>query len=1559
MPATEKTWYDLKLLHVLFGVASIVMLIATVLMLAKDHARGWKAFQLQDRAIDQWQLTARIDGEKTALSAITLAQRTAALELANSAMIDVEAVQRFVRESQRAAEARGDRPPLDIDAMKRILTEQLRPRVDAVKKARGQSEAARGTWLEKLAAVRDAAGGEARDVKRLQQEADVAAVNAREAHDRLLRAERAARQVRHQVLDRLQQVAKAAKLREENLARDTKFKKADLTATISEKAIAIGSEKSPAEIADVQRRTRSLRQEVTRLTEQLDAAKDHRVALDAILKQILAEEQQAAKALEQTQADLKRLHATLEESKPNWGEWIIRQPILDAFYTGKAVKIQQIWLPHLTINNNFEEVARFDRCITCHRAIAKTAPGSPVDPAYVGQTRTVALLETPDHAPHPEPQDDGTTRQPSLQTVYGIRLADTGRVHHDDVTIEFVLPDSRGARAGLRTGDVIEKINDARILARRDVDAYLLGNLARFGRPASLAIRRGLPHPFVSHPRLDLFVGSMSPHTMGEMGCTICHDGQGSATEFQWASHTPDNPRQALAWHQEYGWFDNHHWLFPMRPARFVESGCLKCHHDVTELEPSERFPDPPAPKVVEGYRLVQQFGCFGCHEINGFDGPNRRIGPDLRAEPNFYAVAQALLRDEGLNNDERRWARQLVAHPEDANARHRLMQSIVADQANVSRAEAPRKPRFAAATYRLAGMLKDVEIPGTLRKPGPSLRYIGSKVDFRFLYSWIHKPSDFRPSTRMPQFFGQWEHLAGHSLEVSQQFEPIEIRAISEYLLSASQPFEPIVPPAGITEPPSAERGKRLFQTRGCLGCHRLDAFPGIAQDQGPDLSRVGAKFNTPKGRKWLYSWLKRPNHYHVRTRMPNLFLDPIAVTDAQGKPTGKVSDPAADIAAFLLTFDNWKPAAPPRELSAPEQRTLQKLAVEYLTAFFPRRRAERYVIDGVPNDLAANLKGAEKELIELTPENRVHRQLLYVGERTFQKYGCFGCHDIPGFEDAKPIGTSLADWGRKDSSKLAFELIHNFLADKGVDGHGTGHGKAAGHGGHGLAPRASDPDTGYFLQAIAAHRREGFIWQKLRMPRSFDYQKTGDKGYNERLRMPRFPLNDAQREAMITFVLGLVAQPPAEQYVYHPSPRRKAIVAGRQVIDKYHCTGCHILRMDRWEFDYHPTLSDDEPGDFESPPESAAEFPFLKTRVTPEEVAASIQIDKRGMRHAVVHGMPEVSEETGKPVLVDEDGVPLDKEDLADSEIASFYRFILWKPALIDGLLRDVGVQDLLIPNGAITKYPPLGGALARYLFPIVIAHEKAVNPQVKGGEAWGWLPPPLIREGRKVQADWLHDFLLDPYRIRPAAIMRMPRFNMSPDEATKIADYFAAIDGAQYPYAFAPQRSEMHLAGIRHTHPERLNNALKIVVNNNYCVKCHLVGDFTPQGSPTALAPNLDQVYSRLRPTFIRDWIANPKRHLPYTGMPVNIPYKDAPPEYGGVSQDLFPGTSLEQLSGLVDFLMNFDHYSILKTSIRSLVTPAGGEVAGAGAGKPGAGASTANKDVKGAAKGDGKP
>jgi hypothetical protein len=73
----------------------------------------------------------------------------------------------------------------------------------------------------------------------------------------------------------------------------------------------------------------------------------------------------------------------------------------------------------------------------------------------------------------------------------------------------------------------------------------------------------------------------------------------------------------------------------------------------------------------------------------------------------------------------------------------------------------------------------------------------------------------------------------------------------------------------------------------------------------------------------------------------------------------------------------------------------------------------------------------------------------------------------------------------------------------------------------------------------------------------------------------------------------------------------------------------------------------------------------------------------------------------------------------------------------------------------------------------------------------------------------------------------------------------------------------------------------------------------------------------VHERLRPDYVHGWIANPKRFLPYTGMPVNIPYNQP------VSQDLYQGTSEQQVDALTDLLMHFDTFAKRNMSLEAFL------------------------------------
>ena len=98
------------------------------------------------------------------------------------------------------------------------------------------------------------------------------------------------------------------------------------------------------------------------------------------------------------------------------------------------------------------------------------------------------------------------------------------------------------------------------------------------------------PAPFTTHPGAWL-----TTHPTARFGCTVCHGGQGRATDYVNAAHRP----QPFV-------------LRPMSPLETIEANCGACH---VSLDP------PDAPRLAEGRQLIVSAGCVSCHEIPGFEG--------------------------------------------------------------------------------------------------------------------------------------------------------------------------------------------------------------------------------------------------------------------------------------------------------------------------------------------------------------------------------------------------------------------------------------------------------------------------------------------------------------------------------------------------------------------------------------------------------------------------------------------------------------------------------------------------------------------------------------------------------------------------------------------------------------------------------------------------------------------------------------------------------------------------------------------------------------------------
>jgi mono/diheme cytochrome c family protein len=1046
-------------------------------------------------------------------------------------------------------------------------------------------------------------------------------------------------------------------------------------------------------------------------------------------------------------------------------------------------------------------------------------------------------------------------------------------------------------------------------------------------------------HPYASHPRLDLYLTSASPHPLPKFGCTVCHEGQGSGTSFQNASHTPNDPHQLHEWAKGpseggHNWFDNHFWERPMFPDRFKEATCIKCHVNVTELGVNAKH-GATAPKVVRGYNLVKTYGCFGCHEIHGFE-VGKPIGPDLRLEPN---------------------ADELAKMADDPTA-----------------------------------------VPGKMRKVGPSLRHLASKTDSGWVEHWTEEPKQFRPTTRMPQFF----KLGNQQDEVAQKFNPVEIAGMTTYLLGKSQVLELMAPQAGYQ--PNAERGKEFFATKGCVACHTHADMAGVKADFGPELSRIHAKIKPgQEGFNWLYTWIREPERHHPRTKMPHLFLTPEGEGD-------KYVDPAADMAAFLLKSTGspaeYKPTAE-YPSTIVDDAALDELVRYFLTKLLTKSQIDDVMTLGVYPLPKANIKGDEIELVKdgegaLDATEWRQRKLTYVGRKSITKYGCYGCHDIPNYETARPIGTALQDWGKKDTSRLAFEHIHEFLHHHGQPGLGmefetlssedaarlrmeggqgirisgqapgvnplsllpvdAGSAALAGplqvddvivsydgvaitdaaqfeeklrqtvpaaevtltvHRGGKDAEFTTHPDgsmfdrietalksannhafpdhesefrelsAAFYYESLAHHGRPGFLWQKLRQPRSYDYKMVETKPYDDRLRMPKFPFTEEDIDAIATFVLGLRAEPPGPEYMYNPIGKAGDVIRGEQLLEQFNCAGCHMLELPQIQYgaDLDSLTATDTSAEFPAAVELLKRLKPAKNGLTGEQRVVKIEDETKTLPVVSFHGLVVA--------YPNPDDDPVDQEYVAE----------LWDTLQV-GDKELFPTTKMIFPAAALKEITPSrGGRYAEWLANRLV-ETKQVKQLPLGLQA---APPPLYQEGIKVQTPWLYNFLRNPYQIRHTTVLRMPRFNMSDDEARALANYFAAVDGAVYPYQKVIEREAPYLAAKNAQFHEQfmskdhdyLTESWK-VLNSPLCIKCHAVGGRMPVSTDPAndiRAPNLEMAGDRLRPDWLQLWLYKSPWITPYTSMPQNFP-----PGKKNL-EELFGGDGNAQTIGVRDALVNY--------------------------------------------------
>lgn len=357
----------------------------------------------------------------------------------------------------------------------------------------------------------------------------------------------------------------------------------------------------------------------------------------------------------------------------------------------------------------------------------------------------------------------------------------------------------------------------------------------------------------------------------------------------------------------------------------------------------------------------------------------------------------------------------------------------------------------------------------------------------------------------------------------------------------------------AGLAGAEIAAKGESLFVEIGCVGCHTVGGYEESSKVNGvsavgPSLRRIGAKLDPA----FMVRWITNPQAVRPRTRMPNFYF---------------TEDQATAITAYLLATtkepgDKWLGDNPAvdvggnADLAAKGREIMDSVGCRACHALASDEIAGQL---GANKDLAPNLSvigektnarwiyhwiknprgfsevarmpslrlsddearavtaylvtlGAPHPAPPGLAEKLADPANITAGEKLVRKYGCAGCHDIPGMEAESRIGAELTSFGGKTPQELFF------------------------------GDRVDLPETW-----------DDWTYHKIAEPRGYATQ------WIEQV-MPHFNLADEDIKALRVF---LTSRTDAQVNVKYRdnNPWQTAVVNGRHLVARYNCTGCHLI--------------------------------------------------------------------------------------------------------------------------------------------------------------------------------------------------------------------------------------------------------------------------------------------------------------------------------------------------------------------------------------------------------------
>ncbi len=436
---------------------------------------------------------------------------------------------------------------------------------------------------------------------------------------------------------------------------------------------------------------------------------------------------------------------------------------------------------------------------------------------------------------------------------------------------------------------------------------------------------------FVSHDTELLKI-----HDADKFGCSTCHQGNGRATTSIEKAHG-----------------NYEHWLWPLYPKENSQAGCQTCHAADMVLASG----DVQWHTINDGKDLFRQRGCMGCHRYEGYD----------KEPEDLNSIGQQIKQIETQKRDNIKQIAYLMKQADAAASNdeaNQLNDKAVALRVANSKADG----RLQQLDFQSHSLMQDQ------KKVGPNLKDVRLKLNKNWIPVWLKKPSDFRPTTKMPNF-----RLNDH-----------QIQAISAYIWQSG--FADDLPKH---KPGNAAHGKELFESRGCLACHSIGEGDQLQGGTfAANLTRVGEKANYDYLVRWIHNARQRTRPYC-----------PYEKKDIGPEDYAKKGLPYQFDLEHSTCPNDGHELQVQNMTVMPNLRLLPEDAEDIATYLMTQKKQEpsSYADAAFMNDPA----------------------LKEEGKKWVRHYGCAGCHEISGFEDEGRIGTELTYEGSKPIERLDFALF------------------------------------------------------------------------------------------------------------------------------------------------------------------------------------------------------------------------------------------------------------------------------------------------------------------------------------------------------------------------------------------------------------------------------------------------------------------------------------------------------------------------------------------------------